>query len=136
MTMRIACAQVLLTCLAFLPAARAGDKTQFEDVIKQMLGTMDKLTKTLTTITDEDTAKSARPELRKAAGTWHLITKKAEGMPPPSKEEKDRLAKQYKPKLEEATKKLFGEVDRVKSIPGGRQALLEISGVLEKKGKQ
>ena len=74
-------------------------------------------------------------DLRKAAGKWQLIKKKAEGLPPPSKEEKDRLAKQYKTKLEEAQKKLFGEVARVSAIAGGRQALLEISGVLEKKGK-
>jgi hypothetical protein len=89
----------------------------------------------LTTIRDEDTARSAQPDLRKAAGKWQLIKKKAEGLPPPSKEEKDRLAKQYKSKLEEAQKKLFGEVARVSAIAGGRQALLEISGVLEKKGK-
>ena len=123
---------LLVSCL-FLPGVKGGDKAQFEDVIKQMLDTMGSLTKTLATVTDEETAKNSQPELRKAAGRWHQIKKKAEGLPPPSKEEKDRLAKEYKPKLEEAQKKLFGEVARVSVIPGGRQALLEISGVLEKK---
>ena len=94
------------------------------------------MTKTLATVTDEETAKNSHPELRKAAGDGNLIKKKADGLPPPSKEEKDRLAKEYKPKLEEAQKKLFGEVARVSVIPGGRQALLEISSVLEKKDKK
>jgi hypothetical protein len=136
MKARITFALGLLVWLAFLPGAKAGDKTQFEDVIKQMLDTMGSLTKTLATVTDEETAKNSQPELRKAAGKWHLIKKKADGLPPPSKEEKDRLAKEYKPKLEEAQKKLFGEVARVSVIPGGRQALLEISSVLEKKDKK
>jgi hypothetical protein len=136
MKTRIACLSALLVLLAFLPGARGGDKAQFEDVVKQVLETMGSLTTTLLTIRDEETAKSAQPELRKTAGQWRLIKKQAEGLPPPSKEEKDRLAKQYKTKLEEAQKKLFGEVARVSIVPGGRAALLEISGVLEKKTKQ
>jgi hypothetical protein len=135
MKTRVACLFALFVMFALLPGVKGGDKVQFEDVIKQMLDTMGSLTTTLTTIRDEDTARSAQPDLRKAAGKWQLIKKKAEGLPPPSKEEKDRLAKQYKSKLEEAQKKLFGEVARVSAIAGGRQALLEISGVLEKKGK-
>ena len=108
----------------------------FEDVVKQMLDTMGSLTTTLATIRDDETAKSAQPDLRKAAGKWQLIKKKAEGLPPPSKEEKDRLAKEYRTKLEEAQKKLFGEVARVSTIPGGRAALLEVSSILGKKNKQ
>src|SRR5438270_13865634 len=132
----IACTLTLLVWFAALPDVKAGDKTQFEDIIKQMLEIMGGLTKTLATITDEETAKSSQPELHKAAGKWHVIKKKAKGLPPPSKEEKDRLAKQYKNKLEEAQKKLFSEVARVSVIPGGRQALLEISAVLENKDKE
>ena len=97
---------------------------------------MDALATTLSTIQDEETAKTAKPELRKIAGKWSEIKKSAEALPPPSKEDKDRLAKQYKMKLEEAQKKLFGQVARVQQIPGGRDALLEISSVLTKKAKQ
>jgi hypothetical protein len=129
------CLLALFVTSAILPRALGDEKTQFEDVIKQVLDTMDSLKTTLATIQDEETAKSAQPGLRKAAGKWQLIKKKAEGLPPPSKEEKDRLAKQYKTKLEEAQKKLFGEVGRVSAIPGGRDALLEISSVLDKKTK-
>lgn len=135
MRTRIVGLLVVLNLCAVLPAARGGGKA-FDDIVKQMLDTMDSLTQTLTTIQDEETAKAAQPDLRKTAAKWQLIKQKAEGLPPPTREEKDRLAKQYKVKLEEAQKKLFGEVGRVSAVPGGRQALLEISGVLEKKSKQ
>src|SRR4051812_44174818 len=114
----------LLFVFFFLPGARAGDGSRFEDIVKQMLGTMENLTSTLSTVRDEETAKAAIPELRKAAGLWATVKKKAEALPPPPKEEKDRLAKLYKTKLEEAQKKLFGEVQRVQAVPGGRAALL------------
>ena len=48
------------------------------------------------------------------------------------RDEKTRLEKLYKPKLEEALKKMFGEVRRVEGIPGGKDALKEIAGVLKK----
>jgi hypothetical protein len=125
-----------LVTLIGLSAVPGGERVSFEDVIKQMLGVMDSLTTNLASVRDEETASFARPELRKAAEKWQHIKKKAEGLPPPSKEEKDRLAKQYKTKLEEAQKKLFGEVGRVSAVAGGRAALLEISSVLDKKAKQ
>jgi hypothetical protein len=134
MKIRVACLAALFA--SCVPAAAGGAKGSFEDVVKQMLDTMGSLTTTLATIRDDETAQSAHPELRKTAGKWQLIKKKAEDLPPPSKEEKDRLTKQYKTKLEEAQKKLFGEVARVSVIPGGRGALLEISSVLGKKSKQ
>lgn len=121
---------------ATLAGAQGGGKAPFEDVVKQMLETMDALTTTLATIRDDDTAKGAQPDLRKTAAKWQLIKKKAESLPPPSREEKDRVAKEYKVKLEEAQKKLFGEVGRVATVPGGREALLELSAVLDKQAKQ
>jgi hypothetical protein len=136
MKFRVACLAALFVSCALLPVAAGGAKGSFEDVVKQMLDVMGSLTTTLATIRDDETAKSAQPDLRKAAGKWQLIKKKAEGLPPPSKEEKDRLTKEYKTKLEEAQKKLFGEVARVSVIPGGRAALLDMSSVLGKKGKQ
>jgi hypothetical protein len=132
---KAACLLGLFLMSLLLAQAKGGEKSQFEDVIKQVLDTMDSLKSTLATIQDEDTAKSARPVLHKTVEKWQLIKKKAENLPPPSKEEKDRLAKQYRTKLEDAQKKLFGEVGRVSAIPGGRDALLEISNVLDKKAK-
>src|SRR5579862_884295 len=88
----------------------------YEAVIKQTLESMESLTKTLKAIHDEDSAKGAKEELTKTAEKWQSIQKKAAELPPPGKEEKDRVAKLYKTKLEEAQKGLFGEVARVRSI--------------------
>ncbi len=117
-------------------AQDVGKATPYEVVIKQTLETMDTLTKTLKSIRDLDTAKSAKAELAKTAEQWHGVQKKSAELPPPAKEEKDRLAKLYKMKLEEAQKNLFGEAARVRNIPGGPDVLLAISGVLDKKAKK
>jgi hypothetical protein len=116
-------------------AVQAGP-ARFEEVLKDLLGTMDKLTTTLATIRDQDSASAAKPELRKSAGHWQALLKKAEDVAPPNKEEKEQLEKAYAGKLEEARKKLFGEVQRVRAVPGGREALKEISGVLSRKPKE
>ncbi|MCI0381261.1 MAG: hypothetical protein L0215_27060 [Gemmataceae bacterium] len=118
-----------------LSQARAGDN-KIEDIVKDMLKTMDTITSTLATIKDQETAKSAKTDLRKAADRWNVLKKKAGDIAPPDKGEKDRLAKQYRMKLEEAQKKLFAEVLRVQGVAGGRDALLEIKNVLAKKDKK
>lgn len=117
-------------------APKGKDTSPFEEVIKGVLDTMDSLSKTLATIHDEASAKAAQEDLGKAADKWRLVKKKAEALPPPSKEEKDRLAKEYKTPLEKAQKKLLGEAARVRTIPGGRAALSRISAVLEKNSKK
>jgi hypothetical protein len=118
-----------------LLTARAVDEPQpsFADIVKEMLGTMEKITASLTGIRDEETAKSGRPELLKAAAGWQDIVQKAAKMKPPSREEKERLEKEYKDKMRVAQKKLFAEIARVKGVPGGREALKEISAALGKK---
>lgn len=136
MTARLVSLLGILLVTSLGSGVSSGSKAPFEDIVKQMVDTMDALTTTLATIRDEDTAKGAQPELRKAAAKWQVIKKKAESLPPPSREEKDRVAKEYKVKLEEAQKKLFGEVGRVATVPGGREALRELSAVLDKKTKQ
>jgi len=126
----------LLSCL-WLPVelAHAGEG-RFEGVLKELVGSLDKLTSTLAGITDEESAKSAQPELRKLAAQWQLLMKKAEDVAPPTKEEKERLEKAYAAKLTEARRKLFGEVERVREVAGGREALKEIAGVLARKSKK
>jgi peptidoglycan hydrolase CwlO-like protein len=121
-----------LSSLVAVSAAQEGQAT-FADVIKEMLATMDKITGHLSGIMDEETAKAARPELVKAAAGWKDIRDKAAKMKPPTQEEKARLEKEYKQKLRVAQKKLFAEIARVKGVPGGRDALREISAALGKK---
>ncbi|MBI3407143.1 MAG: hypothetical protein HY040_02150 [Planctomycetes bacterium] len=125
-----------LLCLALVGSVHAGGEGRFEGVLKDLVGALDKLTTTLGGIRDEDSAKAAQPELRKMAVQWQALMKKAEDVAPPTKEEKDRLEKAYATKLTEARKKLFGEVERVREVAGGPQALKEISGVLARKSKK
>jgi hypothetical protein len=126
---------VSLLILSGVVATSAADEPQasFADVVKEMLSTMEKITASLTAIRDEETAKSARPELLKAAAGWQEIVQKAAKMRPPTREEKERLEKEYKEKMQVAQKKLFAEIARVKGVPGGREALKEISAALGKK---
>jgi len=104
-------------------------------VVKEMLGVMAKLTTALSGIKDGAAAEAARPELRKLAKEWTTIRAKAEKAPPPSKEERARLEKDFKSQMELAQRKLFGEVDRVRTIAGAREALEEIRGVLTRSMK-
>src|SRR5689334_22501904 len=117
-----------------LLSAQSGP-ANLEDVIKEILASMDQLTTSLKTVEDEKSAEAARPELRKAAERFVAVRTKAESIKPPAKEEKDRLEKEYKSKLFEAQKKLFGEIGRVKLLSGGQVALKEIRAVMESKKK-
>src|SRR5437879_9732057 len=86
---------------------QAGTNARFEGVLKDLLGTLDKLSGTLTGIRDQETAKAAQPELRKLAGHWQALIRKAEDVAPPNREEKERLEKEYSRKLDDARNKLF-----------------------------
>jgi hypothetical protein len=111
-------------------SAQNGGPATLEDVIKETLATLDQLTMSLKTVEDEKSAEAARPELRKAAERFVAVRSKAETMKPPAKEEKERLEKEYKPKLFEAQKKLYGEIGRIKLLPGCQGALKEIRAVV------
>jgi hypothetical protein len=131
--MRVVGISILLLS-GLVAAGAAGDsQATFADVVKEMLAAMDKLTTSLSGITDEETAKSARPELLKAAAGWQDLVQKAAKMKPPSQEEKKRLEKDFVEKMRVAQKKLFAEIARVKGVPGGRDALKEVSAALGKK---
>jgi cytochrome c556 len=111
-------------------AAAAGEESAHEQALKQMIRALDKLTTTLSGIKDAETAQAARPELRKAVEGWTATKKKLEELPPPGNAEKDRLQKEYKGKVDEATKKLFTEIGRVRMFPAGKDVLQEMAKVL------
>ena len=116
--------------LAFLGSvAWAGDVDagRREEIIKNMLTAMGKVTKTLSTIQDEESARASNGELKKTAEEWRLLRKKAENVPPPSMKEKERLAMLYKGKLEESQKLLFTQILRVQQVPGGKDALGDLA---------
>jgi len=125
------CGLLGLSGLVLAGSSGAGE-AKLADVVKEMLDTMEKMTTSLGAIKDEATAKTATPDLRKAALHWKELYNKAEKIKPPSKQESERLKKAYKEKIEATHKKLFGEIARVKNVPGGRDALKEIKLVVDK----
>ena len=115
--------------------ALAGGDVSHEGVIKQMLGIQDKITSTLASVKDQASADAAKPELQKSAKEWATLRGQAEKLPPPSQMEKERLEKEFKSKLEDAQKKLYAEVIRLRKVEGGTAAVKEIRSVLDKKVK-
>ena len=123
--------------LSLAGAAWAGENIPLETLVQETLATLDRITGVLSTIRDEDSAKAAKPELKKVAAEFLALRKKAAQAEPPTKEQKDQLAKKYKAKLEESVKKLLAQVTRVQGVAGGKDALTEIREVLvqQKKAK-
>jgi len=106
-----------------------GEESAHETALKQMLRSIDQLTTTLAGVRDAETAQAARPGLRKAVEGWKDAKTKAAALPPPNQAEKDRLTKDYKGKMDEAVKKFFTEVGRVRLLPAGKDVLDEVKGV-------
>jgi len=123
---------IVLLALGF---ANANQGSPYEDMLKQLIDNFDKISMTLKKIDDEPSAMAAKPELRKLSDAFVKGRAKAAKIQPPEKDEKARLEKQYKPKLDEALKKLFTEVTRVREVKGGEDALKEISSILKKDSK-
>ena len=118
---------------AWVAAAQA---SPYEKALAQVLDSFDKIGATLKTIVDEESAGAAKPALRKSADAFVDARAKAAKLQPPDKEEKLRLEKLFKPKIEEALKKMTIQVRRVELVPGGKEALKEIAGVLKKDDKK
>jgi hypothetical protein len=124
-------------CILLLAAGFASGTqgSPYEQALQQVVESFDKIAMSLKSIVDEESAAAAKPELRKSAASFLDARTKAAKLPPPEKDEKARLEKLYKPKLEASMKKMFTEVRRVEAIPGGKDALKEISAVLKKDSK-
>jgi hypothetical protein len=125
----------IVIILAAVGFAGASQGSPYEQALQQVLDSFDKIGVKLKSIVDEDSAAAAKPELRKAADAFVEARTKAEKMQPPEKDEKVRLEKQFKAKFKAAMTKMFTEATRVEFIPGGKDALQEISSILKKDGK-
>ena len=124
-----------IACVVFLPflamPIQAGGKDATEDVVARMLGQLEKMAEALGSMKDEESAASAREGLKKNVAAFRELRLQADKLPPPSREVKDRLAKEYKKKFVDVQEKLMLEVTRIRAtVPGGRDALTEVSGLL------
>jgi len=121
--------RIVLAAAALLGAA---GESPYEKTLIQMIGAVDSIGVTLKTIVDEDTAAASKPALRKANDTCRGTHQGRQTASAGARRE-SRLEKMYKPKLEESLKRMFSEIRRVENIPGGKDALKEIAGVLKKR---
>ena len=76
-----------------------------EEATKQMLSAMDELSAALESVKDKETAKAAAPKIEAASQRMIDAKKKLEPLKG-SKAEEEKLAKEYKGKMEEAAKRL------------------------------
>lgn len=112
-------------------AGRAG--TDHAAVAKEMLATLGDVVKTLRGISNEATANAARPDLKKAGLKLDELRRKARALKQPTKEEKEKLERDFQPKFDEVLRDLRLETVRVKGLPGGAEAVKEIALPPEKK---
>jgi len=123
----------LLLLSGLLAVASPAGEQAHERIVKEMLETMEQITKVLTGITNQDSAAAAAPNLKKAAEKMLQLRMEAAELKQPDKAEKDRLAKEYAPKMELAVKEMRKQTIRVKGIPGGDEAVMELAVLNEKK---
>ena len=133
MNLRAAGIGVLLLAVGLTAAAQ---ESPYEQTLQKMIGALDKIGEELKKIVDEQSAAAARPELKTQASAWLDAKTKAEKLQPPEKDEKLRLEKAYRPKLEKALQTVNLERRRVASVPGGKDALQEIAGIFERPSKK
>jgi hypothetical protein len=124
---------VLLLPLGLAFGQDAKGASKYEEVLQKLVDTMGQITKTLTMIVDEETAKSTRSVLRVQAATFVAVRKQSEELAPPSAEAREKLAQKFRPELEKSRKALVGQVARVQRVPGGAATLQEIRAVFDKK---
>jgi hypothetical protein len=126
----------VLLGLAALVCGQGTSAVTPSDIVKETLELMEKITQQLTAIKDEESAKASRAELKASVARWLEMRKRAEKLKPPaSKEERDRLEKEFRGKLIKADKKLKAEIARVDRVPGGKDALKELVALMKKKTK-
>jgi hypothetical protein len=128
---------LLLSSAGLLLGSPASQQPPYEDIVKNMLATVEQIGDILATITvnDKSSAETATPQLKTAADKLLKLRQQANDSKQPNLTEKDRLAKLYAPKFEIAFKRLREETLRVKSIdiPGVEEALQELASLNEKK---
>jgi hypothetical protein len=103
-----------------------------EEVLGKLLGSLQQIAKTLEGVTDEATAKSAGPELKKQADEFRQTRKLSEQVPPPpSREAREKIAKDWAPKFVAVRKTLELQIARVQRVDGGNALLAELRTVIE-----
>ncbi len=103
--------------------ARPGEKDNFDSLIGSMVKTLNEVGDTLAKITDDKAAKEAPPKLEKLAQAMGELGERGQKLGKPNAEEEKTLEAKYKNDLTAASKKLTGEIERLKGQPYGKGVL-------------
>lgn len=118
-----------IACILFAANARAQDN--FEKVADEMIPAFTKLGDTLATVKDKKTFEDAKPTFKQLTKTMLDLKERAEKLGEPKGDKKEELEKKYKPKIEDATKKMTTEMVRIATqVEGGQDIVKELSEIL------
>jgi hypothetical protein len=127
MPAKLAALTLLLALALPVTPARGGAKDPAEEVVALMLGQLEKMAETLASMKDEESSAKGRESLKDYLRGYKDLREKAEKLPPPTREVKERLEKEYKKKFVDVQEKLMNRVALVRAtVPGGREALTEV----------
>lgn len=118
-------------CVFGQPGNQTGKTSPYEEVVVQLMTSMEKMTKALADVKDGPTAEAALPQLKQAAAQFVDVRKKSEQLKQPDKAEKDRITAKFQKKMAEVSQKLSSEVRRISGISGAQPVLKEIQEVLK-----
>jgi hypothetical protein len=100
---------------------------ELEAVFKEMIAQVNRITEALRSVKDEETAEAARPILKKSAAGLKEVEKRSAALQKIPKVERDRVSRKYGDEVRSAVTRLTREVARVRDVPGGRDALEELT---------
>jgi hypothetical protein len=98
-------------------------KDDFDSLLSAMVKTLTDVGDALAKITDEKVAKEATPNLEKLAKSMADLSERAQKLGRPTGDEEKALKAKYDTSLTAASKKLTGEIERLKGQPYGKAVL-------------
>jgi hypothetical protein len=121
----------------FAQAVRADDQPgsnsdNFDSLLASIVKTLNEVGDTLGKISDEKAAKEAAPKLEKLAKEMANLHQRGQKLGKPSGEIEKTLEAKYKNDLAAASKKLTGEIERLKGQPYGKSVLEALKPKAEK----
>lgn len=109
-------------------AAFAQQESPYEKIVADLLGSVEEMSKHLSSIKDADSAKSAIAPLTAAAKKFVAIRKQADDLPEqPDLAERSRIVEKYQKKFADAFQKFQAELRRVRGVEGGQETLKALS---------
>jgi hypothetical protein len=112
---------------------RAQKEGPHETVIKEMIEATEQMAKILATIEDAASAAEGRPKLKKAIASFLALRNKAEALKQPGLDERERLARAYHRKLDEAVTTLVFERRRLRLVPEAQAVLQDLAALEARK---